>query len=375
MFYKRQICSDLEKALTVKNRAVIIYGPRQSGKTTLIKNLLDKQKIPHRSFLGDDLYAQEVFSRPELGKLQHFFSKDHLVVIDEAQRIENIGLTLKLLVDNLPLTVLASGSASLDLASKINEPLTGRTKTIWLYPFSFQEIKQKYENFTVETLLEEVLCFGMFPKVHVLESEAEKQNYLIEYANNYLYRDLLSLEGVRKPKKVVDLLTLLALQIGKEVSLAELAKNLALSHKTVENYLDVLEKMFVIYNLRGFSRNLRKEVYKLSKYFFFDVGLRNALIRNFNPLSLRQDKGDLLENWFIMERIKRANNLNEPTNFYFWRNYEQKEIDLIEESGGKLTAFEVKWQKNKFKIPRDFVQAYPSTDLITVDSQNFREYL
>jgi predicted AAA+ superfamily ATPase len=220
-----------------------------------------------------------------------------------------------------------------------------------------------------------MLRFGMYPKVHTLKNDQEKERYLYEYLNNYLYKDILSFAGVRKPKKVVDLLTLLALQIGKESAISELAKNLSMSQKAVENYLDVLEKMFVIVNLRGFSRNLRKEISKTSKYYFVDVGLRNALIRNFNPLNLRSDAGDLFENWFIMEKIKTANILEKPANFYFWRTYDQQEIDLIEEREGKLRAYEVKWKNKSVKAPKEWLNKYDNSSFEVVHRENYFSFL
>lgn len=378
MLFNRTIAKEVEKALiSGKRQVIIIYGPKQSGKTTLINALISKmgsQKI--QKYIGDDLYAQNIFSNHELSSLKRVIGNSKILIIDEAQRIENIGLTLKLLADNLPLAILTSGSASFDLANKINEPLTGRTKTFWLYPLSFQETAFNQSASSPQTFLEEILRFGMYPKVHTLKDEQERQNYLYEYLNNYLYKDILSFGNIRKPKKVIDLLSLLALQIGQEVSVAELAQNLALSQKAVLNYLDILEKMFVLINLRGFSRNLRKEISKTSKYYFVDVGLRNALIRNFNPLRLRADADELFENWFVIERIKLSQNLNHPANFYFWRTWDQKEIDLIEERNGRLFGFECKWSaKKKTSAPKEWLATYNNAEFQVVHSQNFFDLL
>lgn len=375
MIIRREIKNQIKKELEVKKRAVIIYGPRQSGKTTLIKMITSKLKNKPLFFNGDDLYAQEIFSRHELENLKRIVGDNKLLIIDEAQRIENIGLSLKLLIDNLKMTILISGSSSFDLSNRINEPLTGRTKTFFLYPFSYQELEKKYRQTKPKTILEEMLRFGMYPKVHTLGNNQEKENYLYELLNNYLYKDILIFEQIRKPKKVIDLLTLLALQIGKEVSIDELTQNLALTRKAVEGYLDLLEKMFVIINLKGFSRNLRKEISKTSKYYFIDLGLRNALLRNFNSLHLRQDKGELFENWFIVERIKSASNSNKPANFYFWRTYDQQEIDLIEERGGRLLAFECKWSKIKHKAPPDWLKTYKNSKFKMINADNFGQYL
>jgi predicted AAA+ superfamily ATPase len=365
-----------KEILNQDKSVVIVYGPRQAGKTTLINNLIgDISKDSVGFFLGDDLFTQSLFSKNDLEALRRVVAGKELLVIDEAQKIENIGLSLKLIVDNLPVKVIVSGSSSFELADKVSEPLTGRTKTFWLYPLSYAEVLEKYRTTVATTAFEEMLRFGMYPKIHTLTAEADKEKYLYEYLGNYLYKDVLAFENIRKPKKVIDLLALLALQIGKEVSIAELAQNLAMSRKAVESYLDVLEKMFVIVNLRGFSRNLRKEIYKTSKYYFMDTGLRNALIRNFNTLNLRADAGDLFENWFIVEKIKAASNFDRPANFYFWRTYDQKEIDLIEERGGKLVGYECKLSAKKITPPKDWLEAYADAEFKAVNRENFSGYL
>lgn len=376
MLFDRIIREKVEKSLKEKQKVIIIYGSRQAGKTTLINSILSAMESKPPIYTGDDIYAQELFGKNELEALKKIADGQGLLVIDEAQRIPNIGLSLKLLVDHLPITILVSGSSSFDLSNKLNEPLTGRTATYNLFPLSYKELLAKYRQTSPASALEEMLRFGMYPKIHTLGSEDAKQDYLYELLNNYLYKDILTFENVRKPKKAVDLLSLLALQIGKEVRVAELAQNLAISQRSVENYLDILEKMFVIVNLRGFSRNLRKEISKTSKYYFTDVGLRNALIRNFNSLRLRADAGDLFENWFIMERIKLNNNLRKFGNFYFWRTYDRQEIDLIEEESGKLTAYECKWSDSKkIKPPKTWLSAYPKAEFQAVTSLDFFNYL
>lgn len=374
VIFNRAIADRIKEAIRGERKVIIIYGPRQSGKTTLIKFLLSDMGKKYEYFIGDDLYAQNIFSRNELESLRSVLKND-IVVVDEAQKIENIGLSLKLIFDNLSMKIIVSGSASFDLANKLNEPLTGRTKTFWLYPLAYSELKDKYQQTARETATEEMLRFGMYPKTQSLGSEKEKENYLYEYLNNYLYNDILSFAGVRKPKKVVDLLTLLALQIGKEVAISELAQNLSLSQQAVESYLDILEKMFVIVNLRGFSRNLRKEISKTSKYYFMDVGLRNALIRNFNPLKLRSDAGELFENWFIIEKIKAANIFEKPANFYFWRTYDQQEIDLIEEREGKLFGYEMKWKRKTVKAPNEWLETYENASFEAVNKENYAKFL
>jgi len=311
-----------------------------------------------------------------LDRLKSAIGANRLLVIDEAQRIENIGLALKLIFDHLRIHIVASGSASFDLANKVNEPLTGRATTFTLYPFSYTEIPIQPPYASNSERLDEFLRFGMYPKVVSLP-QADKENYLYDLVNNYLYRDILTFEQVRKPKKIIDLLALLALQIGSEVSTAELASHLSISKISVEKYLDLLEKMFVIVNLRGFSRNLRKEISKTSKYYFVDVGFRNALIRNFNPLHIRADTGALFENFSIIERMKKYLHQRQFANFYFWRTYDQKEIDLIEERQGKLRAFEFKWKEGQgnLKAANEFTNAYESSQFQIVSPANLDSFI
>jgi uncharacterized protein len=373
--FQRTIELQIREGLGKPGTALILYGPRQAGKTTLVNRLLESEPEA-LSFTGDDLYTQSLLAQHELEHLKRIVGSAATIFIDEAQRIENIGLTIKLLVDHLPVTIIASGSASFELADRLSEPLTGRARTWHLHPLSWAEVADKYRLTSPDTALEEMLRYGMYPRVHTLGSNQEKEEYLYNYLNNYLYRDLLEFEQVKKPKKVVDLLVLLAHQIGKEVAVSELATSLGLSQKTVESYLDILEKMFVIVNIRGFSRNLRKEVSKTSRYYFADIGLRNALIRSYVPLSLRSDVGELFENWFVMERIKRAGNQRRFTGFYFWRTYDQHEIDLVEDIDGQLTGFECKWSaKAKVKVPKDWVEGYPGAGFEVVTQACWREWL
>lgn len=367
-----QILTDIELP---DKKVIIIYGPRQAGKTTLINQLEQEIETKYLEFTGDDLQAQNIFSRYELANLKTILTGYDLLIIDEAQKIENIGQTLKLIIDNFKIKIIVSGSASFDLADKINEPLTGRTKTYWLYPFAVAEVATIYKTVSADTVLENFLRFGLMPKNQQLANDADKINYLYEYINNYLSKDILMFANIKKPKKVIDLLTLLALQISREVSIPELAQNLSLNQLTVNKYLEILEKMFVIINLRGFSRNLRKEISKTSKYYFTDVGVRNALIRNFNLLNVRSDAGELFENFFIMEKIKKANYQNQPANFYFWRTYDQKKIDLIEERDGKLVGYECKWRKKNIKAPADWLKTYNNASYNLIDKNNYSDYL
>lgn len=376
MLIDRILENRLKKEMAGEKKVIILYGPRQAGKTTLIKKVMAGTNSQPLFFIGDDIQAQKLLSHNELKSLKDIIGENKLLVIDEAQKIENIGLSLKLIIDNLPVMIIASGSSSFDLANKLNEPLTGRTATLWLYPLSYQEVNKKYRLDSKNMVMEEILRFGMFPKVHSISGIKEKEDYLYEYLNNYLYKDILILENIKKPKKILDLLSLLAFQIGNQVSIAELARSLQITQVTVEKYLDALEKMFVLINLRGFSRNLRKEVTKTSKYYFMDLGLRNALIRNFNSLDTRSDTGEMFENWFIVERIKALSNSGQHANFYFWRTYDQKEIDLVEERDGKLFGYECKWSANKTpKPPKEWLENYPNASFQIVNKDNFEKSL
>ena len=323
----------------------MLYGPRQVGKTTLIKMLLEKVTAKSIFINADELVYREALSSQNKQVLGDLVAGTELLVIDEAQRVPNIGINLKIMVDNFPkVAVIATGSASFELASKISEPLTGRSLTFHLFPLSYGELCQALGAFEARHRLEQWMVWGSYPVPVTTDSSTLRERLLGELVGAYLYRDILELEGVRRSEKIVDLLRRLAFQIGQEVSLNELASSLSLSRGTVERYLDLLEKVFVIFRLRGFSRNLRKEIAKNQRYYFVDNGVRNSLIQNFNPLSLRNDVGQLWENYLMIERRKVNQELQRSVNAYFWRTYDQKEIDYIEEWGGRLHAFEFKWQ-------------------------------
>ena len=377
MLITRNLRSKIIKYLISEPRVIILYGPRQSGKTTLINSLLKELNREAMIFNGDDIRTQELFCRNDLNVLKKAVGNKKLLFIDEAQRIDNIGLSLKLIFDSLKIHIIATGSSSFDLSNKVSEPLTGRSVNLFLYPVSMSEAKPEPPDISYTPRLEEFMRYGLYPKVLTTDGEDEKQRYLYDLVNNYLYKDILTFNSVRKPKKVVDLLTLLALQIGSEVSVNELSNRSALSRQIVEKYLDLLEKMFVIVNLRGFSRNLRKEIYKTSKYYFLDTGLRNALIRNFNPLNLRNDTGLLFENLCIIERMKEIHNRGKFANFYFWRTYDKKEIDLIEERDGTLFGYEFKWSSKKKKSSafKEFSKTYNNSKLEIISSNDIDRYI
>ena len=376
MVINRFLTSKIKKALK-PGKVTILYGPRQVGKTTLLAELTKTWDKDYLQISGDQIRYREVLSSEDSRKLKEFIGDKKLLIIDEAQRIPNIGLNLKIIADNFPnVEILVTGSASLDLASKITEPLTGRKKVFYLYPVSYQEIQTWLGKFEAQEQLERWLIFGSYPEALTIKSQRQREDYLATLVSSYLCKDILDFGGVKKADKIVDLLRLLAFQIGNEVAISELASNLALDRQTVEKYLDLLQKAFVIYKVGGFSRNLRKEIAKTSRYYFYDNGVRNALIENFNSLKLRDDKGQLWENFLFIERLKSNQNQNRRANYYFWRTYDQKEIDLVEEVGGKLHGYEFKWQGEiKSTTKKEFTQTYTNAQVTTVNRENFTDFL
>ncbi len=357
-------------------RVFALYGPRRSGKTSLVKRHLLQFSGKVFSGTGDDLPLRDIFSAQSVRKMKSVFSGYDLVFIDEAQRISDIGLGLKILVDAMPdIKVIATGSSSFELANRLGEPLTGRKKTGLLYPVSVMELDRQDGGANVIRRLEELLVYGSYPEVLTAESIEEKTEYLAELRDSYLYRDILILENLKKPDKLTDLLRLIAFQIGKDVSLSELGRGLGMAVQTVERYLDLLEKSFVIKRVRGFSRNLRKEITKSSRFYFLDNGVRNAVISNFNDLRTRNDIGMLWENFLMAERMKTRTYCRIEANQWFWRTYDKKEIDLVEERGGYLYGYEFKWGKKKTVPPKQWVEAYPEARYQVIDRDNFLEFL
>lgn len=376
MKIKRLLLAQLQDALA-PGKVLVLYGPRQVGKTTLVLDLLDTLAIPHRYISADELVYREALASQDRRTLGDLLGDNQLLVIDEAQRVPDIGLNLKIMVDNYPsAAILATGSASFDLANKISEPLTGRKRTLNLYPVSYAEIALTWGTFEANAQLERWLIWGGYPAVVTAVMASDRETLLGELVGSYLYRDILELEGVRRSDRIVDLLRLLAFQIGQEVSLSELASSLALNRQTVGRYLDLLEKVFVIFRVSGFSRNLRKEITKNARYYFFDNGVRNSLIQNFNPLSLRNDVGQLWENYLMVERCKGNQYAGRAANTYFWRTYDQKEIDLVEERGGALYGYEFKWQgQMRQATRREFTEAYPGAQVETITREGFQDFI
>ena len=359
-----------------KGKVFILYGPRRVGKTELIKKLISNFKGKVYTGTGDNLELKEILSSQKLSQISSSFGHYDLVYIDEAQRIPNVGLGLKLLIDQFPhMQIIVTGSSSFDLSNKVGEPLTGRNITRILFPVSVYELHNQLGGMKVLEQLENLLIYGSYPELLNTQIPEDKMEYLYSLRDAYLFKDILELENIRNASKLSDLLKLLAFQLGHEVSLTELGNNLGLAKQSVERYLDLLEKAFIIKKVSGFSRNLRKEVVKSSRYYFWDNGIRNALINNFNPLSQRNDIGMLWENFLFMERLKSKHYKRIFSNDYFWRTYDQQEIDLVEERDGKLFGFEFKYSIYKSRIPKAWAKAYPEAEFEVISKDNFINFL
>jgi hypothetical protein len=388
-----------------KKKAIVIYGPRQVGKTTLVKDILNKHPEKAQYFNCDYFEVQEQFAYERASQLGNIVRNLNLLVLDEAHRIKNIGLVIKILVDEFPhLQVIATGSSSFDLSNDIQEPLTGRKHEFHLYPFALSElVHDPKDTVSVQEYLHHSLRFGSYP-VAALSNESEARVSLQELTSSYLFKDIFLFQQIKKSDLLDNLLRLLAFQVGSEVSYQELATSLKVDQTVVQRYVSLLEQAFVIFRLEAFSRNLRKEITKSRKIYFWDLGVRNSLIRNHNILSMRDDVGALWENYCIVERMKQLEYAQQGVNRYFWRTYDQKEIDYIEEEGGTLQAYEFKWKKdipivtsfakqkwstvgnaatgvrkehrvryNQIKPPHDFTETYPNSSfrVLTPDDLEF----
>jgi len=372
-----RIYNDIEKYL-YPNKVLVIFGPRRVGKTTLITDFLSTYKGKYRLESGDDIRAREILGSEDLSLLKEYATGYDLIVIDEAQRIPKIGWGLKLLVDHVPgIRIIATGSSSFELAGQVGEPLTGRKHTMTLFPLSEIELLAYYNNnsYDLSSKLAERLVFGGYPEVISAKNTVERKDALGEIVGSYLLKDIMELDRVRNTKILSDLVRLIAFQIGNEVSLTEIATTLGIDRKTVARYIDLLEKSFILYNLRGFSRNLRKEVTKKSKYYFYDIGVRNAIISNFNNLSERDDVGALWENFLVIERLKTRVYKNISANDYFWRTWDQNEVDFVEEREGKLFGYEFKWKKAKVKEPKNWRGTYPEATYGVITPENYLQIL
>lgn len=359
-----------------KGKAIILLGARQVGKTTLLRQVIQTAQTEVQYLNCDEPQVVEALTNRNLRELVLLVGKAKYIVIDEAQKVNNIGLTLKLIVDNIPdVQVIATGSSAFELRNRLNEPLTGRKLEYQMYPISTNEIYQSSGYVDVKRLLETRLIYGSYPEV--LSNLDNAQSLLLSLSDSYLYKDILTMDSMRKPDVLNKLLQALAFQIGSEVSYNELAQTIGTDSKTVEKYIDLLEKCFIIFRLNGLSRNLRNELKKAKKIYFCDNGVRNAVIQQFAPVALRNDMGQLWENFFILERIKRNHYLGHHCNIYFWRTTSQQEIDYIEESDGQMSAFEMKWNPKKatVKLPEAFLKAYSVKQTAVVTTENYLDWL
>lgn len=368
-FLEKQI-----KNIFGKGKAIILLGARQTGKTTILSQLFENKK--NVLWLNaDEPDIAEMFEHATSTKLKTIFGKNKIVVLDESQRIKNIGLKLKLVTDNIKeVQLIATGSSAFELSNKINEPLTGRKWELFLYPFSFAEMAKHHGTLKEHRLLKHRLIYGYYPDV--VNQPGNEKLVLKQLTDSYLYKDILMWENIKRPEKLIKLMQALALQLGNEVSYNELSNLIGVDKETVEKYIQLLEKVFVIFRLGAFARNLRTELKRSRKIYFLDNGIRNALIANFSPPELRQDIGALWENFLISERVKHIHYSNLWVNQYFWRTHEQQEIDYLEDTDGKLFAYEFKWNtKAKNKFPSAFIKTYPQAKTTLITPDNFEKFV
>ena len=371
----RRKLADVLKENFFRGKILAVMGARQTGKTTLMEQLDIPQNETLR-FNCDDHRDQERLEHPTFADIHDMFDNIRYVIIDEAQRVKDIGLTLKMIADTYKnkIQVIVSGSSSFDLSNELNEPATGRMLEYMLYPLSLSELADDSNWLNIDKQLETRMIYGSYPEV--ITDSAHARQILNTLTNNYLYKDILSYKGMRKPDVLVRLLQALALQVGSEVSYNELSRTVGIDRITVENYIDLLSKCYVLFRVSSFSRNMRKEIQKGKKIYFYDNGIRNALIRNFSPLHLRQDTGMLWENFIISERIKRNAIAGNDANIYFWRTHDQQEIDLIEEYDGVLHCYEFKYNpRRNAKIPAPFAQTYPNHTFEVITTNNYRPFV
>lgn len=363
---KQDIASNL-----YPKRALIIYGPRRVGKTTMLESYLQKEaqkKIFYTT--GDDFKMRELFESEVRDRILDFARPYELIAIDEAQTIPSIGLGIKMIIDAFPgKTIILTGSSSFYLAKEIGEPLTGRHFTLTLFPIAQQEMEAS--RFELENALADFLIYGSYPEVLLEIDKSKKAKILNELVSSYLFKDVLALDKIKSPNLLLDIVKCLSFQVGNEVSLNEIARTVVTDVKTVGRYIDVLEKMFIVKRIRGFSRNLRNEISKKSKYYFLDNGVRNAVISQFNDLNLRNDIGALWENFVFMELVKKSAIAGALDNYYFWRTHTGQEIDIVKETGGRLTAIECKWSKASLKAPPSWTKSYTGAGFKVIHKENY----
>lgn len=377
-YIERYLLNEVRNKL-LPNKVLIIYGARRVGKTALIKDFLAQSTQQETLLLnGEDSDTAQLLENQSIANYKRLLSGKSLLVIDEAQQVKDIGRKLKLMVDELPgLRIMATGSSVFDLSNKLGEPLVGRKNTLHLFPLAQIELQRYEDALQTKANLEERLVYGAYPELWHLPELKQKQDYLTELVDSYLLKDILAYEGIRKANKIHDLLRLLAFQLGKEVSTHELANNLSgISRNTIEQYLDLLTKVFVVYPMGGYSNNLRKEVSKNKRWYFYDNGIRNAIVRNFNMLTMRNDTGELWENYLTGERIKYQSYTGMQSNNYYWRTYDKQELDWVEEHNGALHAYEFKWNgRRQAKPPVAWTKAYPEARFEVISPGNYLTWI
>jgi len=375
IYLNRELSDKIVKKLQ-PNKVVIVYGARRVGKTVLVENILQQIEEPVLILNGEDINVHDKLSNRSIENYKQIIGTNKLVYIDEAQKIPEIGLKLKLMVDEIQgLKIIISGSSTIDIHNIAGEPLTGRKYSFNLYALSEKEYDQIENPIDKTDKVRERLVFGNYPELIHLPDKEDKMDYLNELVSSYLLKDILVFEDIKNSQKIFNLLRLIAFQIGNEVSMQELGKQLAISKNTVEKYLDLLSKVYILHKVEGYSRNLRKEITKNSRWYFLDNGIRNAVIANFNPLESRNDAGQLWENYMISERIKFLEYHKISSNNYFWRTYDQQEIDWVEERSGALFGYEFKWKETKVKVPSQWYKAYPEASFEVIHLNNFEKWL
>jgi len=376
MLIPRQLESRIIDKIKTTSKAIVIYGARQVGKTTLVNSIVKTLKYKTLSINADEEKYVDILSSRNLDKMKSLVEGYEMIFIDEAQRIPNIGINLKILCDGLPkLKIIATGSSSFDLANKITEPLTGRIWSFRLYPVAWLELKNLYNSFELTNLQNQWLVYGGYPEVFTTVNNYEKQDLLKEIGRSYLYKDILALATIKYAVKIRDLLRLLAFQVGNEVSIQELSSSLGLSREAVEHYIDLLEKTFIIFRLSGFSRNLRKEVVKMDKIYFYDLGIRNMVIDNFKQASDRNDLGQLWENFLIAERQKKLVYERISFSSYFWRVHTGAEIDYVEERENKLFGYEFKYRHKNVRVPLTWLDTYKTSSFDLINQKNYSDFI
>lgn len=375
MWIKRYLRKSISDELVKGQKLVVLYGARQTGKTSLLSSITDE--LPYKSVRvnADQARYQEVFSGQDLRKMQDLVEGYELLFIDEGQKIPDLGIHLKILHDELPsLRIVVTGSSSFDLATKTGEPMTGRKRVFTLFPLSQEEMGSMHNSFELKQLLDDFLVYGSYPEVLTQTNRNDRFEVLREIGESYLMKDIIEIGQIRHIQKAYQLLKLLAFQVGSEVSIHELSQSLKLNHETVESYIGLFEKSFVLFRLGGFSRNLRNEIKKSSKIYFWDTGIRNYLIGNVNRLDQRNDSGALFENFLIAERQKWLNNHRSLANSYFWRLYTGAEIDYVEEDQGALTGYEIKWRKERIRVPKSWTETYKA-DVQLLNYENYLDFI